>query len=364
VPTLSSVQVLRGVAALTVTIAHTNAEVGWWTEYLKIPNPMPTLGTGAAGVDLFFVISGFIMVYTSSAYFGSVAGAREFFSRRLIRIVPLYWIGTALAIFHIWYIGHSLQLYGIQNSNVISSLLFLSEARSNGEFAPVLPVGWTLNYEMFFYFVFALALLLPRRAALASVVVVLFLLGTFSVPSGAPYAIKYISNALLHEFIIGVIVGWLYVENVKVPRIVATAALCVGVAAFVAYATFDPIHLVPQAYRWGIPAGLIVFGMVFRGEPTNLNLGRRIMVWIGDMSYSLYLFHGLIMGALRVQFTEALTPLARNPWFYSAFIVGVSLALSYLIFLFVERPLTRWLHVRLVDRDRSTSKTWSTGIAP
>src|SRR5688572_9349206 len=133
------------------------------------PAPFNHLVLGAAGVDLFFVISGFVMVYSSESLFGRREGPLRFLLRRLARIAPLYWAVTIAIILYI-YAAHGSKLFEIYSpASLIASFLFYPYPRLDGLAFPVHLLGWTLNYEMFFYAVFAAAIVLPRRAAVVAV---------------------------------------------------------------------------------------------------------------------------------------------------------------------------------------------------
>ena len=120
------------------------------------------LNVGAAGVDLFFIISGFVMVYSSEPLFGSSRGAIYFFCHRIIRIVPLYWIVTALALILATMHGFG-GMYPLHM--IVGSFLFIPMLRPEGVMQPLVAQGWTLNYEMFFYVIFAMACTAPRQIA-------------------------------------------------------------------------------------------------------------------------------------------------------------------------------------------------------
>src|SRR3954453_23077189 len=112
----------------------------------------------AAGVDVFFVISGFIMVHASARLFGAPDGGRIFLARRVARIVPIYWAVTTLYL--------AIALAGPEFLNrefldwpyVVASYLFVPVTRPDGLVQPLYGLGWTLNYELFFYASFAVAL--------------------------------------------------------------------------------------------------------------------------------------------------------------------------------------------------------------
>ena len=171
---LASIQVLRAAAALAVLFAHL------WPALAQFGNEniIPNFTFGAAGVDLFFVISGFIMVYTSERLFGQRDGPGRFLTRRLIRIVPMYWALTTLVVVA-WY-GVKLPDHTTW-TNVVGSYLFIPTLKPGGGTAPVLGVGWTLNYEMLFYFLFAITIMFQRRMAVIVLSALLF--GIVNIPA-------------------------------------------------------------------------------------------------------------------------------------------------------------------------------------
>src|SRR5260370_18583400 len=148
---LVSIQALRVIAALVVCWAHAINAVP-----AEVAAEFPTL-YGPFGVDLFFVISGFVMVYSSEGLFGKAGAPIKFFARRLARIVPPYWAATAILV---WFV-----VPYASTKAVLGSLFFAPHVPSE---SPLLFVGWTLIFEMFFYAVFAIALLAKRRLAIVA----------------------------------------------------------------------------------------------------------------------------------------------------------------------------------------------------
>jgi exopolysaccharide production protein ExoZ len=169
--TLSSIQALRAVAALSVLELHITGNISNRPGFTvtSIDNLI-----GAAGVDLFFIISGFIMVYASEPLFGRPAGPQVFFLRRLIRIAPLYW--AVSAVFIVFFLvtpnGFATTIAASNTSigTIIASFMFLPFPRPDGAMLPLLGVGWTLNYEVFFYVIFAGAVVYPGSARLQRLV--------------------------------------------------------------------------------------------------------------------------------------------------------------------------------------------------
>src|SRR5262249_32463856 len=132
-------------------------------------NSLPRFMLGAAGVDLFFVISGFVMVYASEPLYEKLGAPRVFFLRRLARIVPSYWATTIFLLAYGMIARVDLATSWDAAEWIVASFLFIPCPRPNGVMLPYHYVGWTLNYEMFFYVVFAGAILLPRRRAVLTI---------------------------------------------------------------------------------------------------------------------------------------------------------------------------------------------------
>ena len=178
---LRSIQILRAVAACLVVFGHALHE----TADISARTGRPPLNVNVIdwgiGVDIFFVISGFIMIYTTAELFGQPGAMRTFLMRRIIRIVPLYWLMTAGLILTFLLAPKLLNVPIEGWRSIVTSFFFIPDLRGNGEVRPIMALGWSLNYEMFFYAVYAVCLLAPlRRAAL-------YLTGFFSAfPFSAP----------------------------------------------------------------------------------------------------------------------------------------------------------------------------------
>jgi peptidoglycan/LPS O-acetylase OafA/YrhL len=127
----SWLQAVRGAAALAVLIYHI----------------VPGFSFGQAGVDVFFVISGFIMVYSSARLFGQPGAPGTFFARRLIRIVPLYWATSAVLLIEILLRYGNLDAAGTSTMAAVASFFFIPWAQPDGSISPLHAVGWTLNFE-------------------------------------------------------------------------------------------------------------------------------------------------------------------------------------------------------------------------
>lgn len=183
-----SLQFLRALAATLVCIEHILYEI--FVSFRNNPDAMPSWVTPGlpfvSGVDIFFVLSGFLMVYTTQTMVG---GSKKsswavFLKKRIIRIVPLYWFYTSLMIAVLLIAP---QLFGKAQADFwhfVQSYLFIPHERPAGGIRPVLSLGWTLNYEMFFYMVFAAFMFLSQKWMLRAMSFIFITLAAlhFSVP--------------------------------------------------------------------------------------------------------------------------------------------------------------------------------------
>ena len=340
---LPGVQVLRAVAALMVVLHH--AELGLLLGF-GLPRPA-AFGVGSAGVDVFFVISGFIMLVSSRRLFGAEGGARTFLMRRLIRIVPLYWAVTTIYVAAFLLVPAAFDRT-VSGGTMLASYLFWPHVGQDGTMHPALVVGWTLNYEMFFYVLFALAVGLPRHSAVRAVVAALAATVILAAATaGRLPPLAFWGEPIVLEFAAGIGLGLAYERRACLPLPVAVAAVGAAIIAF-AWQIGQPIpNGWPRLALYGLPALLLV-GAVALARPTGIRLPAPLVV-LGDASYSLYLVHLLVLTATRLVarrlgFTP--TTLADEVLFVAIGCVAAILAaiLSYVLF---ERPVTRLLRGRI-----------------
>jgi exopolysaccharide production protein ExoZ len=338
--TLLSVQILRAVAALGVVTHHVQLDLA---TRMGLTAALPDFNLGAAGVDVFFVISGFVMVYASEPLFGRADGPRRFLARRLIRIVPLYWAVTSLYL-ALTLLSPEMATSSYSPGVIAASYLFFPYPRDDGVMQPVVGLGWTLNYEMFFYLVFASAVALRRLPAVAAVAAVLlfgFALGRVAGP--LPGALGFWTESVILEFVFGMAVAVAFRSGLRLRP--ATAVALMG-AALVALALALPIRLIPNVSRginWGVPVALLVAGAVlgeFRRSEGRLAgaLGA-----LGDASYSLYLLHPFVIRLFRELWRAGLLAAGVPPWIYAALVGVGAIAAALASYRFFERPVTRLL---------------------
>ena len=340
-PTLKSIQVLRAVAAIAVLTLHAaNEKVSFLGGE---PAPFNNLLLGAAGVDLFFVISGFVMVYSSEPLFGRADGPARFFLRRLARIAPLYWAVTIAIILYI-YAAHGAKLWEIYSpASLVASFLFWPYPRIDGLAFPVHLLGWTLNYEMFFYAVFAVAILLPRRLAVATVCVAFAALVAIGRHYPLPLPFSFWVNSIILEFCYGMLIALAYREGVRLPPV---AAWALGIAAIAGYTAAATPEGEWRVLFWGLPGAALVAACALSDKTWHPGPAGRFFGLLGDASYSLYLVHPLTFPVLRWTVGRLFVGTDAG-WVYAAIAWLAAIAVSVVCYLIFERPITRVLQRRL-----------------
>jgi exopolysaccharide production protein ExoZ len=324
------IQYLRAVAALLVLLYH--VLIHWLPQYHA------HYAFLSGGVDIFFVISGFVMWGVTA---GREGGSWSFFSKRLKRIVPLYWILTTVMLAIMLAKPSALLNSRFDVVHVVTSYLFIPWRHPvKGVFWPLLFQGWTLNYEMMFYGIFALILFAPMRFRLPAVVgalVGLVVLG-FILHAGTSQLDFYTAPIIL-EFAMGVCLGAAVTAQRRAPAPIAAAAVIAGFGLFIATALTGP--LCDRVLMWGIPAALLVSGCVFLERETGPWLAP-LPLLLGDASYSIYLVQVLTVSAAFQAWRKV--DALQNPASMAATMIVTALAsvgAGVLVYWFVERPIIK-----------------------
>ena len=311
---LVGVQYLRGFAAIAVLLFH----VG---DQYKMPFEI-----GAAGVDIFFVISGFIIWSTTS---NSELSMRRYFWKRLTRVLPLYWIVLAVTFVSVsakpaFFYDHDASI-----ENFLRSLVLLPRLK-DGAFHPVVVQGWTLSYEVFFYCLLGVLMAVGLRWRLIGICATLLVF----VGVGQAFDLGYLdafAAPIVLEFVAGVLIAYVACR-LKFSRGVMVMALLLAILGFVASQTLTADW--PRVFKWGGPAALLVIAAVGL-EPWFRKYPVRVLVYFGDASYSIYLWHvwvGVVM-------TGALLRLPIPALLHPAIQAVMMLLASCLLYSVVERPL-------------------------
>jgi|CXWL01.1.fsa_nt_gi exopolysaccharide production protein ExoZ len=327
VRTLNSVQYMRGAAALAVLAVHA-------LEPLHALYPVFT----APGliVNLFFVISGFLLVIITNGETRPTAFMRD----RLARMVPLYWVATSITLLILW--PGIIYAVPFTAEQVIRSYLFIPSFHPTEPIIrPVVPQGWTLNLEMLYYSIFALALFLPRRWQVPAVTAILVPAGLFGMIFQPASPIPYQwTMPIGFDFVAGMWIGvaWAAGRNLW-PTMwwIFLGTLCFALFAWATKLPFDDRSL---PYGMFLVTPIFVWALVRERRPG----GVAHWCWpklIGDASYAIYLFHFLAILALQ----SISRHIALNPWLYAAGVFSSGLAIGLAAHYWIERPLL-WIFKR------------------
>jgi peptidoglycan/LPS O-acetylase OafA/YrhL len=343
---LSSLQAARGLAALMVVAFHSLFISAKYVESKKL---LPEIFSfGQTGVDLFFVISGFVMIIAFRNKFGKKGEIFNFLKGRFFRIYPTYWI-YFLAIFLVFQIKPEI-MNGSQGGNVdlTSSLLLLPAST-----LPLLMVAWSLIHEVWFYLVFAVILLLPSKwvpSAFSFWLFAIIYASLFTATPDNPY-LRVITHAFSLEFIFGALAGITYLKLSKRPTSSPLAAALMALAGLsaITYALSagtvdgsDVIQSISLERAFAVGGGYTLLLLASALQESNNRLkAPGFLKSVGDMSYSLYLSHILTLSVCgRVWLSLGYT--GSGAWgaavFWAASYSAV-LLVAYLSYRLIETPL-------------------------
>ncbi|WP_018997116.1 acyltransferase family protein [Hirschia maritima] len=339
---LVGLQNLRAVAAYSVVVFHILAALNTSEPWL-----IGNISVAAAGVDVFFVLSGFVMVYVAKDNENPIA----FFAKRIVRIVPIYWLATLTLV-----AGSLLapSFFGRVESTPLSlfkSLLFIPFQAENGSWEPILLVGWTLNMEMVFYLIFAVTLILPPQIRLIGLSVLI--VGGYSLARefGEGTIFQFYGASVVLEFLAGSLIAY----ALKTPMLSQVwkniSPLCFGVIAVCGFLYSGLNHNEMDRFvAFGVPSIFLVLAVAqndlfFRG------FKRGVLTQLGDSSYSAYLIHVPLISfgfslAYMIFGNSEITSFIVIGFVLIGTIVG-----AHFSFEFFEKPMNRLLRSLLITQN-------------
>lgn len=336
-----TVQILRAIAAASVVYFHTFA----------------TPHFGRFGVDVFFVISGFVMAMIVA----KGQKAIDFAVQRLIRIVPLYWLVTTAFLIAAKIRPDLAPSTDPGVLDYIRSLFFIPYFKQDGTLSPIITMGWTLNYEMYFYLCVFAAIAISRKHS--GWIVFGLLLTTYVLLGKSindPVAREFFGNEILVEFVLGMLIFTLYQRGMmrgSAPLLLlgAVAAYCLMVTGEMRYAAVN------RALMFGLPSAMLVYCGIGL-ESTVAAMPSRIthiLVGVGNASYATYMTHYFVIQSVKKiviqRFSANFSPL----WVLATFIAV--LVAGHMIDRLVDKPLNRML--RRVMNGRASVAGASTGAS-
>ena len=314
--TLYGIQYLRALAALAVVAFHAAERSGY------------AFAIGAAGVDVFFVISGFIMWVIVER---RPVSPGHFLRERVRRIGPAYWLATGVMA-----AGGLAGLFPnlVLTAGHLGASLFFVPMRSpsSGEIWPVLVQGWTLNYEIFFYAIFAACLSLPQRTRLTVVATIFMLLVALglAVESGNALFVTY-TRPIILEFVAGMAIGRLWLAGHASPRPLALALVAAALAGF---AAIGILNLPFDEWTCGPLAAALVYGTASLEKQGGIPF-LKFPALLGAASYSIYLWHTFAISVT----AKAGGAIGLGPSVTFAASVGAGVVAGLGAYVLLERPM-------------------------
>ena len=349
-----SLQMLRGLAALAVVLYHLGTYCAQ-TKFFGIAGMAVPFAFGHAGVQFFFVLSGFIIARVHRADIGRPRRLGGYLARRFLRIYPTYWLVFGIVYAGALALGTASDTLPQNGWLLLKSLLLLPQdpAEVGGTGAPVVWVAWTLQYEIYFYAWAALAIAGPRW--LVTVIVAVLLYVAWGLEKG-DFVAGFLSSGFIGMFLAGAFSAWL-ADKLSLSLTGARAVFALGVLVFVTSAGAEiwrAMNGTGLDLVWGYALGavLMVFGAV-KWEDTAGQRAMgvpRLLRRLGDASYSIYLIHQPLLG-ICFKFVLALgaTGLAGAA-LASGLGLTVGIGAGYAIHRWFERPVldrsAAWLKAR------------------
>jgi len=349
---LNAIQCLRALAVVLVVYVHSIDLQMTFSKSIQ-QDLFYLQNFGAIGVDLFFVISGFIITYIANEYRGW-KDAKHFLAKRFIRINPVYYVASCL------FLSINLIYFLIINRNIdigrtieslCDTLFVVPVAKDPREFGPILIIGWTLCFEWIFYIMFCFFIIIKSRYKLTQLILLVILLVVigrcFKI---SDYRVLFATNPILLEFLLGMVICWWY-QNRNVGKTLSIVLFMSGIMGYICLVIFgygqiseagnilSGILSLKRVLLWGGPSSLLVAGSVFMERNGLLRYAwtNRYLQVIGDASFSIYLVHMSVIFMIRLCYERFGFFLDPDLSVFVHLTFGV--LLSVLFYKWIERPL-------------------------
>ncbi|WP_205508284.1 acyltransferase family protein [Longitalea arenae] len=325
---IESVQIMRGFAALLVVLLHISIKGAQYGN-----DALKGFTIGEAGVDLFFIISGYIMCVST---IGREMNFGQFMMHRVRRILPLYWLTTTIGLIIFLYRPEIINTSGGETSIWASYTLIPNGKRylnSN---------GWTLSYEFVFYILFGLLIHRGTYKAMQLSSVLLVIMAAAGLLFAYPgHTFHFLTSNLFLEFVYGMGIFYLFNKKIIRPNTAMGLVLCIlGVLLLVAEMYFHvPGQQESRAWLWGIPMLMVFTGFLnlegfIKGSRSRI---KKLLLEAGNSSYSLYLFHPFTLSGTAMCLKRL--GIAYNPYLFAFILFTVTVTAGYLVYIYIERPL-------------------------
>lgn len=336
----NNLQSLRGIAALLVVMFHLRTLLKQFTPgTLHFPN---LFKFGFLGVDIFFVISGFVMMTITRGKFQQPGAATQFLTNRITRIYPVYWFYTLLA-FMLISVDVLFTHKELTHAPLLQSLLLWPQ-----DSLPVLAVGWTLVYEMYFYFIIALLLFLPEKKSLAALGLWALFVGIGSHFSFASAGMQVATNPLAYEFMAGYLIArfqWSVNKIFDFSILMGGTLLFVGACLARSFIWPEiPVAGWVRVALFGIPSMVVIYAAV--ALEFNGVIFPKILHKLGDASYSIYLCHLVVFLVVKHVFLSLYMQKIISQPLMALLMFASAIGLGILSYHYLEKPLMRYFRNR------------------
>jgi exopolysaccharide production protein ExoZ len=344
---LNLLQVYRGIAALLVVMFHLN-DMG--KERLQQVTFFNLFEAGWSGVDYFFVLSGFIMVYVHRSAIGKPDQLKSFLVKRAVRIYPIYWIITIAVLLFFLVIPGFANSKDLSIQHIFVSLLLLPQNDK-----PILDVGWTLIYELYFYFLFSLAIWFKPKYSVPILSSWLFVTTLHYLKvvdfGGEAFLLNVVFGNMNLEFVLGCLAGYIVIKfgnKISKNRWILFGVANVGyVVLLVIFATtkleFDRIS------TFAVLSALLIIGLASIDLKDSPKIPQ-ILTYLGDASYSIFLLHSPLISATTKLVQKANLGKYFDSFFAPALIALITVVVGCLFYSLIEKPLTIYLRKNIVEK--------------
>lgn len=343
---LDLIQMLRGIMAIIVVLHHIT---GSYVFYLNHNWLNGIFSVGWVGVDFFFVLSGFIMVYAHKEDYVNRTNIVTFFKKRFLRIYPIYWVIASISLC-LMLVSHKLSL-PTDGSYILKSLLLIPDTK-----APFLIVAWSLIFECFFYLVFGIGIYFGVKVMkyfFLTWLVIIIVSNFITLPTSN----LFIFNNFILEFIFGCIVGYLFAFNSNTYNFKPATLIWVGCIILVAMwivclnSNFGLKQSIESRLVYGLSASLIILGLANLSTQNKVKTAA-IFLLLGNASYVLYLIHPIVLAVVFKASVSFLNKYDSLVLFFGVFVFLICLTVGIFFHLMVEKPLMKKLNSLLFSTNK------------
>ncbi|MCV3212690.1 acyltransferase [Plectonema radiosum NIES-515] len=346
---LNLLQVFRGLAAIMVILAHCDLI---FNQNLQKDFFGKIFNFGGSGVDFFFVLSGFIILYIHQSDIGNRSKLKSFFIKRFTRIYPIYWVVLTLKLSASLFFAYDADTGKRNILEILKAFILFPQSREILS-SSFLGVSWTLTFEIFFYIIFGLLIGLKPKLSFSIVSIWLLLtfthfIGIFNLPKDG-LMLNFIFNEHNLEFFLGCVAAYI-VSKHKIPQ--EMTLICLGAFLYTLGAInyYYKVVEISPVISFGIPSMLLVVGSTSLEMRKHVHVNE-VLIYIGNASYSIYLMHGFAINNITKFILKVAPGITQNSLILNILgimIGGMGLIFGCAVYSYIEKPLISTLKPKLV----------------